>query len=208
MSLPEKLDIIIDQAHEAVHRHPQHNLELGHRYAIFSAFGSFKDTPPYLDKNGWKRRLTLAIETTRHVLPLWKEALPHNTIPQMILTKAEKGLNSIGNEEQVWKIRNTTWVQLLDLGYKNEELQSILGAGFAALQALTVALQDEQFDGSEITLDTKDQDIDPETLDASFFAASAFAHGTIWEEESSSPKRREFWEWWLNEAVPSAWNAV
>jgi Immunity protein Imm5 len=208
MSLPEKLGLVIDQAREAVYHHPQHHLECGYRYAIFSAFGPFKGSPAYQDKKGWQRRLVLAIETTRHVLPLWEQALPHNTIPQRALTLAKRSLISRINEEQIWKARNTSWVQLLDLGNNNEELQSILGVGFAALQALSVALQDEQFDESEITLDTKDQDSDPETLDASYFAAAAFAHGTIWEEQSSSSKRRAFWEWWLNEAVPLAWNAI
>jgi len=44
-------------------------------------------------------------------------------------------------------------------------------------------------------------------MDSSFFAAAAYAGGAVWDSDSDSLKRREFWEWWLNEAVPMAWDS-
>ncbi|HBE21460.1 MAG TPA: hypothetical protein DDW51_28675 [Cyanobacteria bacterium UBA11367] len=46
---------------------------------------------------------------------------------------------------------------------------------------------------------------------ASFFAACAYANGPVWQiksGKSDSTKRQEFWEWWLTQAVPAAWEAV
>ncbi|OYD96307.1 hypothetical protein CDG76_05705 [Nostoc sp. 'Peltigera membranacea cyanobiont' 210A] len=52
---------------------------------------------------------------------------------------------------------------------------------------------------------------DTEGNDAAFFAACAYANGAVWETisgKSDSARRLEFWLWWLNVAIPSAWEAI
>jgi hypothetical protein len=48
-------------------------------------------------------------------------------------------------------------------------------------------------------------EIDPEQWDASFYASLAYAGGAVWEEKAGNPdKRRQFWIWFICEAVPLA----
>jgi hypothetical protein len=79
--------------------------------------------------------------------------------------------------------------------------------GFAAINAVVVALFDEETeelddDGNVIL----DQDLDPFTWDTSFYAAAAYSENE--PEENKIQKRREFWLWYLNDAVPLAYQAA
>ncbi len=47
-----------------------------------------------------------------------------------------------------------------------------------------------------------DADVDPYELDTTFFASSSYAGGTIWQEESDPIRRKEFWGWYLDQAIP------
>lgn len=81
----------------------------------------------------------------------------------------------------------------------------------AALDAVENALGHPrfEFDGVDeiITEQTTEDNIDPWSSDAARDAAAAYA-GPVWEPSSDREKRREFWTWWLREAVPAAWRAV
>lgn len=208
MSLPKELTQAIENARDAMLRYPQHDIGAGYRHTIWAALGPRADSPQETKSIGLKRRATLAILSTQHVLPLWERARPGDTTPQHILAEAERALNKAVDKQKVWKDRNRYWVQFNDLINENEKNDVIASVGFAAVQALTAALQDERFDPDRIDIHLTDFDIDVEELDASFFAAAAYAHGPIWAPQSSAAKRREFWEWWLKDAVPSVWNAI
>jgi len=82
----------------------------------------------------------------------------------------------------------------------------------AALDAVENALGHPRFEfhgvDEVITEQATEDNIDPWSSDAARDAAAAFA-GPVWEQPSSDrEKRREFWSWWLREAVPAAWRAV
>ena len=47
-------------------------------------------------------------------------------------------------------------------------------------------------------------EIDPDEWTACFFASATYCGGASWEQGIGDDlKRREFWEWFLDEAVPS-----
>jgi hypothetical protein len=79
--------------------------------------------------------------------------------------------------------------------------------GYSAAQALGVALYDEFFDSTQVNYTLIDSDIDEHEQDTAFYAACAAAGGPIWSPNTDSIKRRAFWEWWLMDAVPTAWEA-
>jgi hypothetical protein len=106
-----------------------------------------------------------------------------------------------------WQRKNRFWGELESLLYKGEHFASIY-VGFAAANTVTTALNDERFHPLNIEDHLLDDDLDPYQWDASFYAAGAYAGGFTWEEGSSVVRRREFWEWYLDEAVPLAWNSV
>lgn len=209
LPLPPELTQAIKNAQDAMEHHPQHNLNPGYRQAIWAALGpSIKTSQKSGNTAGLKRRAFLAILTTRHVLPLWEEARPKDHTPQDLLAEAEQVLNGTMNKETAWKDRKRFWVYFVDMGNDDEKNQIISGVGFAAVHALTVALQDEKFDPANINYRLTDAHIDPDERDSSFFAVSTYAGGPVSEPASDAEKRRDFWMWWLNQAVPAAWNAV
>jgi hypothetical protein len=77
--------------------------------------------------------------------------------------------------------------------------------GQAALEALYAARGKPPFDAVTIEEYFTDADIDPWSTDPAGWGASAYAGGT-WDPESDSGKRREFWSWWLEEGMLTAWN--
>jgi hypothetical protein len=53
-----------------------------------------------------------------------------------------------------------------------------------------------------------DDQVSPEEHDGSYMASVALAGGSPWTPGSDPARRREFWQWWLREAVPAAWRAA
>jgi Immunity protein Imm5 len=198
MTIPSKLQNLIQEALESVYRHPQHDLNLGYRHAIWAAFGD----------NGHKRRTALAISTVRHVLPIWNQKFRNDDRPQQVLTLAQKVISGDIDSSFAEKYGQNIWREMQQLGY--EDLGIAFTVGCAAVASLDTAIRDENFDPSEIDFSLTDNR-DIEGNDAAFFAACAYANGTVWEiisGKSDSSKRLEFWSWWLNVAVENAWETV
>jgi len=190
MAIPSELQKLIKDALESVRCHPQHDLNLGYRQ----------------DKVGHRRRAFLASLAIRHVLPIWNKAFPNDDTPEKILAEADQVMNGAVNEEVAIKDIDQFWKYLWKLASSTKNMAVAVGLG--AVQALATAIQDESFDPDNIDYDATDsQEFD--NNDASFFAAVAYANGPTWEvvaeAESNPVKRQEFWEWWLAEAVPAAW---
>jgi hypothetical protein len=207
MSLPNILIEELERAKVVVLQHPQHDLALGQRQTIWNLMGSKTDVPDRRNL-GYRRRVNLAIQSTRHVLPIWEAIWSEDPTPQRILVEAEQVLNGTTDLEQAWVDRNQFWVYALDLSNTQEAYHTDSFVAFSAVQALTTALTDEIFDPCHIDKTLTDADIDPEELDASFCAAVAFSRGAVWTENSDASKRQQFWNWWLEDAVPSAWESV
>lgn len=51
-----------------------------------------------------------------------------------------------------------------------------------------------------------EMDMDSEDWDPSFFASVAIAGGAVWEESGNPEARRQFWHWYLEDAVPRAYS--
>ena len=73
------------------------------------------------------------------------------------------------------------------------------------MQTLTTALRDEVFDRNQIDLEANDSEIDPDEHDSGFCSAAAYSNGPVWAKDSDSGRRKEFWDWWLTDAVLAAW---
>jgi Immunity protein Imm5 len=198
MAIPSGLQNLIQEANKSLHRHPQHDLNLGDRHAIWAAFGD----------SGHLRRTALALSTVRHVLPIWNQRFPNDDRPQKVLTLAEKVISGDVSKAFAEKESQILWREMQQLGYEDSGIAFTVGC--AAVAALDTAIFDENFEPDEIDFNLIDnQDI--EGNDTAFFAACAYANGAVWETisgKSDSAKRWEFWSWWLNIAVPTAWEAI
>lgn len=200
------LDRLIEDALVAMHRHPTHDLILGYRYAIKATFG-----PRYYpliasdeSQAGHRKRTLLTIKTTQHVLPLWKSAFPNNDTPDLLLEKARQVLSGKYSREVAFQEVGEAWSYMDSFLFGLTETdQAVAIVGYASVKAVAIAVEDEPIDAAYVNLDLTDEEIDAYDHDGAFEACLAYAGGPPWRPESSSDKRREFWEWWLLEAVPS-----
>ena len=203
MIIPYFLRRVITDACHAVDSHPQHDLPLGYRHAIYAKMGPRLGSSQ--DNTGHKRRTVLALFTVQHVLPLWEKARPDDDTPRNLLVKVEKILAGIdqSTEEEVGRY----WSYMDGVAAKTQGRPPV-GVGYAAVEALYTAVADEEFDPSAIDYNLSDEDVDPYEHDTAFAAAADYAGGPTWVPNSDATKRREFWHWWLSEAIPAAWWAV
>ncbi|MBU7005761.1 Imm5 family immunity protein [Phosphitispora fastidiosa] len=207
-SFPEELSKTLNLAYQAMTAHPQHDLNLGYRWLIYEQLGPGKGESRQTGSDGLKKRVNLAISATEKVLPLWGKVYPGNSLPERCIQLANQVLLGQVDANEAWKQRDLFWDHLVEMGNKDQANQVVHGAGFSAVQVLNAVLRNERFDSRQINLNLTDADVNPDEMDAAFFAAAAYANGAVWDEASDSLKRREFWEWWLKEAVPLAWEMI
>lgn len=205
--IPSKLKKLIEDALESVHRHPQHDLNLGYRQAIWAALETYNNDYSQDNHLGHNRRAFLANLTVRHVLHIWHQMFPEDNTPQKILLEAEQVMAGTISKEVAKKDSERFWQEMQQLGYSDSKMAFTVGC--AAAQALNTAIEDENFNSGNIDYNLTDN-WDTEGNDASFFAACAYTNGSVWKTNwgnSQSKKRLQFWEWWLTQAVPMAWEA-
>ena len=201
MLLPSQVQQAIDRAAEAMMLHPAHALHPLYRRDIYTAFGPTNEMRCRLSR-GW-----LAVITARHVLPLWQQAQPNDDLPEHLLDIAKGVLQGIVAARTAESQAGEAWEWLEKRGQIGEALtldSKAFYAAEAAVEALFEVSGREPFDEVIIDQSTTDSDLDPWCSDSALYAAAAYA-GPVWDATSDSEKRREFWEWWLGEAVPTAW---
>lgn len=206
MALPQDLAIAIRAAEEALSINRAGDLPLGFRQWIWKSIGP--KCANRNDENGRFRqtRARIAISSVQKVLHHWAAVLPDDREPESMLLAAEIVLAGGADAEQsLWQRWGRLWTHCDNIANESDALQVVAGVGYGAAQALAAALRDEGFDEDPIDPTLEDRDVDAEEKDAGFFAAAVYARGPVWDEESSEKLRREFWSWWLNDAVRLAW---
>lgn len=205
-ALPQTLSDPVEAASEALRDDSEGHLALPLRRRVWAAMG-----PALRDENdrphgaGHRRRTSLAVLCVRHVLPLWEAAYPDNDGPQRMLALAEQVLSGAAPPDAADRSRGQFWTDVESLVYE-DQLFVPSYVGYAAVDAVTTAQVDEEvegFDEGEL-----DENLDADQWDASFFASLAFASGAPGEQGSDPARRREFWRWYLREAVPAAYTTA
>jgi hypothetical protein len=143
---------------------------------------------------------TAEISAARHVLPIW--TVDHGaTVPLELLELAERARDDgrlralLGDRAEQFEVRlQETLLNAADSGRFAPTM-----AGFAAAAAAHALLGNLPGGNEASELET-----DPLDWDASFNAAVAWAGGATWEPVGNPIMRREFWTWFLTEAVPAA----
>ena len=121
---------------------------------------------------------------------------------------AEGILNGKGSIDAANIEADKAWEQIEKLGTINND-RSINNRSFyvyvTAFEALMEVLGRDPFQDIVIDESSTDFDLDPWSSDTALWAVAAYA-GQIGDLDSDTSKRQEFWEWWLQEAIPTAWN--
>lgn len=208
MAIPAELQYAIQDAHRALANHEHGRLLLPYRKRIWAALGQrlIEGGRAQLGV-GLRRRTKLAIRCGELVLNYWKREFPEDETPERLIIYAEQYLNGEMEFRWAWDQQNNFWSVVEDLMSEGKPFPAIY-AGFAATKILATALYDEKFTPGKIEENLTEDNLDAESWDVSYWASLAYAGGSHWEKESSPTRRREFWQWYLNDAVPQAWNAV
>lgn len=199
--IPLSLQQLINESLDGVYVHHLHALLPIHRQAIYDCLGPARDSQARRIR-GW-----LDIVTARRVLPIWLADRPHDGRVMRLLTLAERVLRNQGDERGVRDEAEVVWWWLTDddHGGRYEKLSSpayySLGA---AILAVFSSLDDNPLIGMHLEGSETDANIDEASSDAAKWAANAAA-GPVWRQDSNNAERLKFWEWWLTEAVPAAW---
>ena len=227
LPLPPALQTLVDTALAEMQTDPDHRLSHRRRGQIYDALG------PLTEDSGRKARGWLAVMTAMRVLPIFQAAFPEDTLPQQLLDMAVsmvqgRGDEAAADELQEWgyNASGNAW------GYDEAEMPwNADMAGSAAYHALKEArgqppLQhlDKVFklgvvawpSGEQVTkypnpqaaTQFTDEDMcQIENSDAAAVAAVAFACNAG-GPTCDPDKLREFWTWWLMEAIPEAWETA
>ena len=145
----------------------------------------------------------LGIVCAKFVLPIWQDYSDH-PLPERMIVAAEKLLRKEANQQEVKKLGDKGWNWLengRDFGFKNYY------SAFAALRALNEARGFDPFEGYRLSEDWEhwlDSDIDLDSSDVTKLAYYAYAgYPDVFEFD---PQRcLAFFTWWLDQAIPQAW---
>jgi hypothetical protein len=202
--MSEELEEAIIEGARVVIDSDDHDLPVGLRQAIWDCLGDHasKEGPVTL---GQIRRYILAKIAVRKVLPFWQKQFPAEKIEE-ILAKGDQVLTgrlSRADARKLYEDYQTYEHGLLSDPDSTADANAI-AVCTAAIGAFYVALWDERFSSWEIDPKLPNSSIDPFDFDAVLTASIICANGGPWDKGCDPVKRRDFWLWWLKEAVPAA----
>lgn len=198
--LPKELKQTIEEQNEALVKNSEGELILPGRKKIWIAMGA-------KDNIGRARRAILSISCAERVSLIWNSTFHDKKDPEKVLQAAQDYLQKKVDESDLRDQIGDLWTALDDLMYEGKFLVEI-NAGYSAASAASCAISDEKYDEDKIDDSTLDEDLDPYEWDAGYYASIAYAAGLPGDDASDPEKRREFWSWYLNDAVPNAWSSV
>ena len=191
----------LESAFHALRADPDGVLALAYRQRIWAAM-----VPRLMNGNqavqgtGLRRRTSLALSCVRRVLPFWEKAWPNDNGPGTLIELIENFFDNKVDRRVLYSEQLALWARVDNLAYERDVVELMVGC--AACGAASTALVDEVFDPDNLELSASDEDRDAYQWDAAYYAAMVLAGGPPRNAESSIERRRQFWEWYLSEAVP------
>jgi hypothetical protein len=95
---------------------------------------------------------------------------------------------------------HTEVIDLLEYG--DDEALLAVYAGMACFSAINTILYDTNFD----LVGKYEKDVPPDDWDPSFYGSLAAAGSASWEMKNGEAERSRYWRWYLETAIPKAWN--
>ncbi|WP_062387673.1 Imm5 family immunity protein [Pseudomonas abietaniphila] len=100
-------------------------------------------------------------------------------------------------QDQALSIRDEFYLFVVEDQEYDEDEYPAMFVGHAAANTIATAVNDFLFDPADLR---NDRDLDPEAFEPSYLVASTFAGGL--GADGDTERRRQFWDWYLNIAVP------
>lgn len=213
--LPKSLQNTITEAKEAIINHPNGELLLPLRKKIWMEMGTMQeDNIPTV---GTRRRTILEIINIERIIYLWKEVLPNDNRPEIIIKNIKKYFNGEINRDELKKMYNSTycsredamrwkeqytdydfWVACENYIYQDNKNDYRYILGFCACKIKKLALCDTDLSHAE----RLDLDYDSYDTYVSYDISQILAPFT-WKNTSDKTveQRQKYWLWYITEAV-------
>jgi hypothetical protein len=159
---------------------------------------------PSRSQHGLYRRYRLALACALKVVDRMK---PYPDVFALAESMLAKGLMAMRGSFDLKLLQRETGAlhtKVMDLFEHGEAAYVSAYAGFACVSALNTVLFDTDFDKAG----ADEMQIDPDDWDPSFSASLAMSGSAIWEKKGGNDLRRAFWQWYLNAAIPLAWEVT
>lgn len=199
MALPAELAQLLDQVEQHVAEDSIHSCSPFYRYQIYRRILNFSEGKEVL---GW-----LDILTVQKVLAICKEVWPDDRMPIHILSVARNILEKTVDKELAEQETDRAWDYLEQRAEDDVDSSAFYAASAAVEALLRIIGRRGRWENKFITPQYSEADLDPWSSDVAHWAVSAYA-GTVWQNDVEAPKQLQFWTWWLEEAVPTAWGIV
>lgn len=209
----------VKEANAVVNANATCNLEFAHVMLILATFGPYSNIPTLYREGiqqmpesallGWQRRAWNAILCAEKVIPLWTElSRVESNMNELLI----KGRFIVQNETPLSQDSKLHLIPSLDdvsyqFQYPQEEnpLRRALTAYYIVESAINTINRDVE---NEFELHTNydesrmgDWWTIPNVIDTSLVLSGGYSYPNQYNQA-----RKEFWLWWLNEAVPASWN--
>lgn len=207
MTTPKELNMLIERSLQHIANDPYHHLNLGHREAIYWVLGHYLFSQAH-DHSGYLRRIRLAKTSIVFVLPAWNNVWPQDNTIEYILHQIEMVSQSRKtiDERKIAHEIEQLWEQVTELTNNTRNIAGVVG--MAAVSAYSLALWDGFSESDDIDYQRPDSS-DFMLNDVHFYASTVYADGPPYPialaSKPNNIKRREFWIWWLREAITSIW---
>jgi hypothetical protein len=207
--MTNELKDLLNKANYEVNNHPKGQLILPLRKEIYRLMGEHSEDNEgrVLRTDGFLRRLNLAILCVNYVLPVWNSVMPDNNTPDTLLKSINEYLSGHKDWDSLWELQNDFWAVLDNYMCDDNDYGASIYVGHSSINAVMVALNDEDL-GEEDYINIYDEDLDPYTWDTAFYASLAYSENKQYDEGTKIQKRRDFWLWYLNNAVPLAYQST
>jgi len=196
--LPPDLVRRIDEARSVLEQREDGRLPLPVRRRIRDAFGPW-DFDAASPPPGLRRRATLAWLAANHVLPIWHAEAPDHDGPDRMLELALRRLEREVSEEEAEDLSDRFRAEVERMRSSGRISHRAHAAGDAARVVVPQVDVGDYVEPDEVD----DFDLDPDNWEAAFVASIAASGYPDPDPEAM----REFWRWYLDEAVPEAWRA-
>jgi Immunity protein Imm5 len=140
--------------------------------------------------------LRLETRCARHALPVWAAASGPDEAPASLMDDALRAPDQPGLDRRLAELKT----MLDNLFERGEEFFPAIYAGFACWAVARNATGHRPPEPDV----TGELEIDPMSWTPCFLASLAHAGGAVWEDTGDPRRRREYWTWYLLEAVPAA----
>ncbi|MEG4577124.1 Imm5 family immunity protein [Microcoleus sp. N3A4] len=197
-ALPEAIQQILKEGRSSITERGE--LPALNREKLYKEFEEFLPTKPKYVAHYWRARLEL--NCALKVLQNWESCELADSSARQLLYDAEKYLVGELESEKLERKKSLFYSQAEDLMDNGPQYFVAAYAGFACISAVNATLYDLDFD----TVGLPEIETEPDFWTACFHASLAYCGGATWEKGVGDDlKRREFWEWFLDDAVPALW---